>query len=771
MSRKSLGTLTLDLVARTGGFVQGMSKAERESAKWRRQVERDLKKVSADLQRTAKVAAGVVAAGGAAIAAMTKKGLDAVSTQATLARSLDTTFDSVTALQLAFSDAGIDNFEASVNRLNRRLGAAELGRGAALQGVKELKLDLQELANVEADERLAIIADRIQEVSTNSQTAARYAQDLGFEQREAAQFFMQGGDAIRAYRKEVDDFGLALSAIDATKVELPTAEFQRTGRIFTAINQQLAVQVAPLLGSISGLLLDTARDAGGMGDAIESVFDRAVIAGINTASSVRSVFNQIQDSVEDVWSGFQALPPWAQQDGIAGALIGGQKGILVVAALSKAAEDTKVTAAWFAAMTEGDVGFYEWLTSGNAEAKERLKELGYDIDEIKAKAEGPSIIGSLFGPREDGDEWADEMIARYRRIQDEARAAAEEALESQRKLRDSSGTGGALVDSEGIEREISALERAAATWGMSANEVKLYDMTVQGATDSQLAHAQAIMRNIEAMEREAEARRKVIEEQKRIDKQVAGVLDFLKAEEERLADSYEERRRIIVDSSILAEEEKAGAVLALNERLNADMMAMEHARQSAMLTSYGTLFDSIGGLAEQFAGEQSGIARAMFAVSKAFAIADAIVKIQQGIASAAALQFPANIPAMASVAAATTGIVSTIQSTQMQGMAHDGIDSVPKTGTWLLEKGERVVTSETSAKLDRKLDMIQPGGGGGGITIHAPVTVEGQPGMTAGEAQQQGEAVSGALRATIISTLEKESRPGGMLWGMYGGGR
>src|SRR5690625_7729841 len=116
---------------------------------------------------------------------------------------------------------------------------------------------------------------------------------------------------------------------------------------------------------------------------------------------------------------------------------------------------------------------------------------------------------------------------------------------------------------------------------------------------------------------------------------------------------------------MLVEEEKAAAVVALNKRLNADRMAMEHARQSAILTSYGTLFDSIGGLAEQFAGEQSGIARAMFAVSKAFAIADAIVKIQQGIASAAALQFPANIPAMASVAAATTGIVSTIQRTQI----------------------------------------------------------------------------------------------------------
>src|SRR5690606_28234930 len=128
---------------------------------------------------------------------------------------------------------------------------------------------------------------------------------------------------------------------------------------------------------------------------------------------------------------------------------------------------------------------------------------------------------------------------------------------------------------------------------------------------------------------EAEAKRKIIEEQKRIDEQVEGVLDFLKTEEERLADSYEERRRIIVDSSIIAEEEKAAIVLALNEKLNADLMAMERARQSAMLASYGTLFDSLGGLAAQFAGEQSGIARTMFAVSKGFAIADAIVKIQQ----------------------------------------------------------------------------------------------------------------------------------------------
>lgn len=62
----------------------------------------------------------------------------------------------------------------------------------------------------------------------------------------------------------------------------------------------------------------------------------------------------------------------------------------------------------------------------------------------------------------------------------------------------------------------------------------------------------------------------------------------------------------------------------------------------------------------------------MFAVSKAFAIANSIIKIQQGIAEAASLPFPVNIPAMATVAASTASIVSTIEGTQVQGYKEGG---------------------------------------------------------------------------------------------------
>ncbi len=67
---------------------------------------------------------------------------------------------------------------------------------------------------------------------------------------------------------------------------------------------------------------------------------------------------------------------------------------------------------------------------------------------------------------------------------------------------------------------------------------------------------------------------------------------------------------------------------------------------------------------------------------------------------------PAVAPAQAIAAAAAAGVFMTAIGSALHGQAHDGIDSVPETGTWLLQKGERVTTAKTSAKLDATLDRV-----------------------------------------------------------------
>lgn len=130
---------------------------------------------------------------------------------------------------------------------------------------------------------------------------------------------------------------------------------------------------------------------------------------------------------------------------------------------------------------------------------------------------------------------------------------------------------------------------------------------------------------------------------------------------------------------------------------------------------FGNLSDS----AREFFGENSKLYKAAFAVEKAYAIGKALINVPKSYsdAFAAVVGIPVVGPALApaagmAAAAAQVAQAAMIGNVNLSGMAHDGIDSVPQTGTWLLEKGERVTTAETSAKLDRTLSDIQSGGSG-----------------------------------------------------------
>lgn len=126
------------------------------------------------------------------------------------------------------------------------------------------------------------------------------------------------------------------------------------------------------------------------------------------------------------------------------------------------------------------------------------------------------------------------------------------------------------------------------------------------------------------------------------------------------------------------------------------------------LDSAESLSGSLADIAAKTLGEQNSIYHAMFAIEKGFAIAKSVMAIQTAMASAAmSLPFPANLGAMASVAASVAGIVSTIQSVSMVGQAHDGIMEVPDSGTWNLQRGERVLPQKTAANLDRTLEQVK----------------------------------------------------------------
>ena len=163
-----------------------------------------------------------------------------------------------------------------------------------------------------------------------------------------------------------------------------------------------------------------------------------------------------------------------------------------------------------------------------------------------------------------------------------------------------------------------------------------------------------------------------------------------------------------------AEESFRQSKLALNEKytlLEKDLAKTQQQEQlsllSGILSNAQTTFSQLTQSAKDGAGEQSAMYRTMFALQQGFSIASSILAAHtaytQAFADPSAMTLPQKIAGGMTVMAALMPALATISSVSLQGMAHDGIDNVPKEGTWLLDKGERVVDSRTNADLKNYL--------------------------------------------------------------------
>lgn len=383
----------------------------------------------------AKFSAAIVAVGAAITASLVAKQSKAIESTASLARSLDTTTESLVAVQYAAKEGGLEGLEGSLTRLNRRLGAAEFGAGAAAVTVRKLNLDLNALSQMPVDERLATIADTIRDSGMSFQQAARHLQNLGFEQREATQLFMQGGDVFRSAREEVEALGLAFSDVDAAQVEAANAAMGRIKDVIDGVGRQLTIQLAPFIEEVASRLTGLADQSGGFGDAIR----RALEMAMRGMGYLGNVIRGVQVALKGATLAFQALGT----------------GVLSVASL-----------VW-----EGWQRIFERIADGIGDTVRLINRLpGVEIptegidrlrDSLRASADAQvqlrqTMSESLAQTARELHELAmqpmpaDQIEAFLQAVRDRSRQAAEEVVEARSEMMGGVGTAG-IADEE-VER-------------------------------------------------------------------------------------------------------------------------------------------------------------------------------------------------------------------------------------------------------------------------------------------------------------------------------
>lgn len=211
MAGKSLGTLTIDLIAKVGGFVQGMDKAERASQKWRDQVKKDAKEIGTSIIAIGAAAATAAVGIGAAGLAIVKNTAQQVTEADRWAKSLKMSTQDLLSWQYAAEQAGLtgDNIADIFKDINDKVGDAVLNKsGEAAQALDTLGLSAEKLAQQSPDKQLLAISSALQKIPSQA-GKTNILESLGNDLSKMLPLFDNNNEKLKQFIQLSKDFGIA----------------------------------------------------------------------------------------------------------------------------------------------------------------------------------------------------------------------------------------------------------------------------------------------------------------------------------------------------------------------------------------------------------------------------------------------------------------------------------------------------------------------------------------------------------------------------------
>ncbi|AMA18821.1 phage tail tape measure protein [Klebsiella pneumoniae] len=795
MAGKSLGTLTIDLIAKVGGFVQGMDKAERASQKWSAQVKKDAKEVGASIVAIGAAAATAAVGIGAAGLAVVKNTAQQVTEADRWAKSLKMSTQDLLAWQYAAEQAGLtgDNIADIFKDINDKVGDAVLNKsGEAAQALDTLGLSAEKLSQQSPDKQLLAISSALQKIPSQA-GKTNILESLGNDLSKMLPLFDNNNEKLRQFIQLSKNFGVAPPQEDIDNLVKVNQFFQDIETSARGLKMEIASGLATV---------DLSPLQDGLDDIRDVFTDPAILQGLS-------------DLVGEAIS----------LAGVVGRIAGGLGAIATYTRSRIGAVSGNYNAA-----DESDIAQrIEFLNKRGDHSKEQRDELEFlskrlqflraikssmTPEEVERGAKGLSSLLSDMGlsPTDNnyklGKGESNQKITTKSNPTDNAFKSRLLDLQKQAALIETTGKKTAEVtELEKVNFDITSgnlkvlseaqkeqLRYAAKIIDSKKEELRLnqenaklaefvsgldrQNKTIRQGYDNDLAGRSLRLKDRSRMRELNNIQQDFEYKQADLLKQYQSgdiTKSLYESETDALKSALEERLQIqenyYHESDGLRNDWESGISSALSDFSDSSTDYYQQAAD-AMTSILGSATDSISehlydvisgteSMGEAIKGIFSDLGKSVIKAlvdmaaqwivyqgvqmlvnksAQASAIPSMIANAQATALQAqlAAFASTAAIPivgpglapaAMAAAAAITEPMVAAISAASLSGMAHDGIDAVPETGTWLLQKGERVTTAATSAKLDATLDRVANQATGGG-TIYSPtitIPINGNP--------------------------------------------
>lgn len=720
MAGKSLGTLTIDLIAKVGGFVQGMDKAERSSQKWREQVKKDAKAVGASIAAIGVAAATAAVGIGVAGLAIVKNTAQQVTEADRWAKSLKMSTQDLLSWQYAAEQAGLtgDNIADIFKDINDKVGDAVLNKsGEAAQALDTLGLSADKLSKQSPDKQLMAISAALQKIPSQA-GKTNILESLGNDLSKMLPLFDNNNEKLKQFIQLSKDYGVAPPQEDIDNLVKVNQFFQDIETSARGLKIEIAsglakVDLSPIQDGIDGIrevftdpavLSGLAKLVGGMAELV-GWMGKLSSESANFISRIFEVPDRFKAGGWYEYEKNQRL----------GAIAGTLQSDLGVITKPSSSPDLPINNNLLPGQSNQkqtvkinptDNAFKSRLldlqkqaalieTTGKKTAEvTELEKLNFDITSGNLKKLSEDQKEQLRTAAKVLDSKKQEL-----RLNQENAKVAEyvSGLEKQNKLV-RQGFDNQIVGRYYGSRERSRMQdNNDIQQDFAFRQDDLLNQLQSGDIDQSLYDKKK-----EALQNSLDERLKIQEEYYKKQDELqndgaAGFMSGLATQIEASMDLYTNMQQV-----------GAQAFSSLTD------MIIDWAETGKLNVKdfASTFLQSVGSTLLSYAAAQVAMAGL-----QAFTAMIGVPFVGPEIAGPAAI-----------AAAAAAGVLAIGVGAALQGQAHDGIDSVPETGTWLLQKGERVTTAKTSAKLDATLERVSKDSTGGKLPdVHISTTVNGDP--------------------------------------------
>lgn len=668
MARKSLGTLTLDLIAKVSGFEQGMDKAERKSQKAAKQIQRYSKQIGAS------VAAGSAAAitGMAALVASTANSAREIRNLSDLAGASPQQFQKLT---YAAKRYGVEQDKVSdiLKDTNDRIGDfIQTGGGPMADFFENIApkvgVTADEFARLSGPEALQLYVRSLEEAGVSQKDMTFYMEAIASDATALIPLLRDNGKELKNLGDEAERTGNVFSDMDFEQLESIRRSMDELSGAATGMKNEVVMAALPAIEDLVDLLSDegTMESAQALGSAIVTSMNFVIEAIDGAVKVTQFLAEELAAFIHG--PAFDDIPRLTEKLNDLGDAVEGQEERLRSLRQTPNLIPKEVIAA-------------------EEERLRRLKAEHEAVSKLIEDARNNQSSQAGAGPGT-GVETVDTPNAPISPGRGTGLTQSEQELQNQ--LQDRLATVRQAFETEKQETLRIYRERN--------NEIQ--DLYQADAVSKMEADHLKYQNEIATNEKLREIREQQLEEQK------GYWARWLEASRDNL-ENFDQLSKTVIDNFTTGFGNAFESVIL-------DSESLDDALKGIGETILRSVVNAIGQMAAQWIALQ-----AVQAVVGTSATASTIA---QAAAASTAWATPAALASLATsganAAPATAAIVSTTslaKGLSLAGMAHDGIDSVPQEGTWLLDKGERVLTSPQADNLDAFLARQSAGGGSGTV--------------------------------------------------------